>query len=298
MTSTGPPLTVRTLVGHRWSKVGRFALQKLREAVGEPLRLVVHTDGTLTPALREDYEAWAGPIVWEEGPATEAAVAEALRGHPRCAAYRARHPLARKLFDIILRADEEEVVYMDSDVRWLRRCGGWLREPLPSGVAGRFSSQPSGDEGLAALPRDLAPWGKLSLGARLNTGLLRVRRSLLDLDRVEAMLAILEQRPRAHRREFWLEQTLWAGLSMTAPCQRWDFGAITIPPNDQTLSVPEAGVSAVHCVGPVRLAFWRYKQWPLGEELRPAVEPVKPVSAWSLLASDLRRRPVGAPAED
>lgn len=298
MTPAASPLVIRTLAGSRWSKVGRFAMKRLREAVGDPVRLVVHTDGTVTAEQRADWEAWAGPLEWIDGPVVEDAMGVALRDHPRCAAFRARHPLARKLFDVIVLAEdgEAEVVYVDTDVQWLRHCGKWLRQPLPPGVDGRFSSQPVGDEAVAAWPLDLRPLGSLRLAARINTGVFRVRRGVLDLDRIEAALAVLERRRRAVRREFWLEQTLWAVLAGAARTERWAFDAITIPPADDRLAVPESGVSAIHCVGPVRLAFWRYKHHRLGDELSPAIEPARILRPGALLLSDLRRIGQKAPA--
>ncbi len=190
--STEPVREMRTLICKRDLEMGRACLSSLLEACREPIRLIVHEDGTLSKAdfdvLRE---ALPGAVLVRRNEAA-ARLEEQLRDRPGCRAYRARHPLSNKLLDIPLLAfeaeDARELHYIDSDILFFRHCTG-LFAPGETPV---FLQED--DQGYSGPLLSLLGCSRRAVPSGCNTGLFRLPRVRYDLDFIEWFLG---------RRELW-----------------------------------------------------------------------------------------------
>ena len=137
---------VRTLIGHNQVEVGLRCLPSLIHFSSEPVKLLLHDDGTLTD---DDCEALIASLSGAEilsRDEADATVVPLLKRHPKCLAYRQRQPLALKLIDMPL-IQSEELAYCDSDVLFQTAYGAVLHAgaedsgDLHAGYSGRvFSS--------------------------------------------------------------------------------------------------------------------------------------------------------------
>lgn len=237
-------LPVSTLLCHRDVPLGLRCLRSLAYASDRPVVFQIHDDGSLTA---EDRTLLTDPaasgisahIVPREQ--VDPVIAEMLARFPHCAALRKRQAYGLKLFDIPHFSPEPIVRYVDSDVLFLRA------------TAGLFELTPQQD---CVFMQDhqnayaMRPWHlldrRLSLPQRVNSGLFALRRSMMDLERIEWLLA--KDLPVFHKLP-WFEQTCWAWLATKQRGFVWD---------DAHISVVHAGTAfddnlvAAHFVSPSR----------------------------------------------
>ena len=236
------PLLVSTLLGHAHVEMGLACLGSLLAFSAEPLRLRVHDDGSLSA---EDLDRLAAglqePEVIPRATANER-MADLLAHRPVSLAFRRENPLALKLLDVPLLADAEGLAYCDSDVLFLRPFSGLYAWPGPEVGAVAMADDQSA--------YSLRSWHlllerRLRLPCRVNTGIVRVRSPLYDLDQVEWVLG----RPEYRRTPVWVEQTCWALLAGTTECRLLDPRQVLIP---RPGAEPPSGAVALHFVSPVR----------------------------------------------
>jgi hypothetical protein len=134
------------------------------------------------------------------------------------------------------------VFYCDSDVLFLAPCRG-LFSQLDS-VSAVFMRDVQNAYSVRSWHLLREP--RLRLAARVNTGIIHARRSLLDLDLLEWFFS----RPEYHATPVWLEQTAWALLVGRRKWRQFDQRQIAIPRSSQTLRARET--VALHFVGPKR----------------------------------------------
>src|SRR5262245_4799938 len=240
------PRTVRTLLGEKTLAVSLACLPTLVRYSVDPVRLVIHEDGTLSPAGRgalRDALPGAEFVTREEA---DARVDPLLAKHPRCREARAGSPLFLKLFDIAL-LETDELAYCDSDVLFLRPFTGVF-----GAADSRFRSCFMADvkHAYAVRPWYLWPLGRLRLAGRVNTGLVRAARGVFDLDLTEWVLGRLADRPVWSRRWYWAEQTCWAVLAGRAACGLWDRRRVILASPDMGEYSPDT--VAVHFVSTYR----------------------------------------------
>lgn len=209
--------TVRTLIGHKQVEVGLRCLGSLLRFSAEPTSLIIHDDGTLTV---EDHETLfsdlPGSTIISRAEA-DAIVQPQLRQYPECRAYRERHPLALKLLDIPLLA-QEELAYCDSDILFLKRFTGMF-EWAGDDASAIFMRD--AQEAYSLRPWHISPFGKIRVPGHINSGLIFYRTSKFDLDFVEWFLARPELAGVFSKRPHWIEQTCWATLGWRAGCRVW-----------------------------------------------------------------------------
>ncbi len=239
--SQATPRTIHVLLCHRDLEMARVCLGSLPQLSEEPVRFVVHDDGSLTTAGLDllDREL---PIekVWRRAESDDV-MNRVLAPYPALLAFRRSNPLALKVLDLLALGEEEAVFYCDSDVLFV------------APFRGLFSQL---GEACAVFMRDLQnaysvrSWHllrepRLRLTARVNTGIIHARRSLLDLDLLEWFFS---------RREYqatpvWAEQTAWALLAGRTICRHFAPRQISIPRRALDL---EGASLAFHFVGPSR----------------------------------------------
>jgi hypothetical protein len=239
---TPAPRRVSTLLGHAQVAMAMTCLSSLLRYSAEPLRLRLHDDGTLTPEDRERLvDSLTGAEKPEFLPRAEAdeRLGEILAGYPALCGFRERNPLALKLVDVALLADED-LAYCDSDVLFLRPFRGLFR--LPPGTEALFMRDRQ--EAYSVRSWHLPVYGVPRLASRLNTGLVVFKAGAFDLDLADWFFA----RPQLQRTPVWAEQTCWALLAGQVDCRLFDAARIVIP-TDQIVRQEQV---ALHFVSSVR----------------------------------------------
>lgn len=183
-----------------WSLASYFHFTNL----GWPV--VIHDDGTLPEegkaALSEMFEGCR--II--SRPEADAAMDKALRPFPWCADYRAKHPLAMKIFDVPQFEESERFIVLDSDVLFFQRPEEiitWATSPCARDCW--FNEDVK--EGSLITAAEAREELNVKLWSRVNSGLCLMYKPVIDLDfcdRALATTSILQG-------HIWrVEQTLFA----------------------------------------------------------------------------------------
>lgn len=289
------PVPVRTLLGAKGFETSRLCLRSLVEYSADPVRLVVHDDGTLTDKHRDQLREISPRAEFVDRAAADEAVGERLARHPRCQAFRRSEVLALKLFDVALLAGIP-LAYCDSDVLFLRRYVGLfvardIERPVFMADVGHA---------YAVRPWRLWPVGRVRLAGRLNTGIVLAPAGYMDLDFLEWLLGTLEADPVFARRRYWTEQTCWAGLAARSGANLLDPRRVVVATG--SMAGYSADAVAIHFVATHRnrLAEYVPRQRPTDEQpARVAVSPARRTGPVGMLWTDLRRRlsPPRGPAD-
>jgi hypothetical protein len=179
----------------------------------EAIHLTAHDDGTLTPKEVEILNQRIPLIQFVERRFADEWADSFLNSWPNCQRLRRHHVLAPKLFDIFMFDEENEITFCDSDVLFFRPFHG-LQTCL-------------GDSD-AVFMRDIVnqlayrSWDifrhRIQLVSHLNSGLFSVRRSILDLDKLEWLLQFEYPALLKH----FAEQTAWAVICSTRKTSFWN----------------------------------------------------------------------------
>jgi len=236
-------LTIKTLCGSGSVPLARRCLASLVRASALPLELVIHDDGTLSPAEMELLMEITPNARFFHRLESDTYVTRELAAYPYCAAFRRNNPLALKLFDLLWSCGDDKVLFIDTDVLFLRRFSLSL-ETIPSSVEAVFMRDHQSAYSLR--PQDLLQMS-LPIAAKVNTGFFFFRKSLVNLDLLERFLS--------HRitsrglLPMWLEQTCWAILAGQRCSHYW---------NPKEFIIPREGLKrsdhpiAAHFVSPIR----------------------------------------------
>ncbi|MFO0810556.1 MAG: hypothetical protein U0746_18165 [Gemmataceae bacterium] len=163
---TSDPAPVRTLLGAKGFDASLTCLGSLIEYSADPVRLVVHDDGTLTDECRQRVREIDARAEFVDRAAADAQVLGLLAKYPRCSAFRRTEIMALKLFDIALLAGGP-VAYCDSDFLFLRPYTGLFATPAPDKPV--FMTDVG--HAYAVRPWHLWPAGRRRLIGRLNAGI-------------------------------------------------------------------------------------------------------------------------------
>lgn len=223
--------------------------------------LVVHDDGTLPAQARSTLRQLFPALEIIARAEANAAMSLQLAQFPRCAAYRAAHPLALKLLDCALLSQTDRLILLDSDILFFQRpteVMQWVREERE----GCFFN-PDFQNAYCLSPEEAQSRLGTPLWPRVNTGLSLFVREAVDLAFCERCLgdeALLDPESIA-----WREQTL---LALCA--SRWGQGGLLSERYEVTFN-PRMAEDAVtrHYVGAMR-------RWFLSEgvrRLRPILLP-------------------------
>lgn len=146
----------------------------------------VYEDGTLSGAQREILTSFLPSMRLISPRDLDDAMQAALGDKPACSDYRARHPLAKKIFDIPVLAGDSRFILIDTDVLFFREPSDLLRWADSGNGETWFNSdfaEPS-PISLDILEKQIGvrPWGKV------NSGLCLLPPKVVDLDFCEGCL--------------------------------------------------------------------------------------------------------------
>jgi hypothetical protein len=254
--------TVHCLLGHKHVGTALACLGSMLHHTRDPLAVLLHDDGSLTPA---DVDALTAALPGTSvilRPQADPVVAELLRKYPACAKWRADSNFALKVFDCVAFHAGGDFFEIDSDILFFRPFSNLFRLPpdadalLLTDVEHNYSVR---SWNLLASPR-------LRLGRRVNVGLIGMRPQFIDLDRIEWFLSV----PRHRTKFYFLEQTIWSMLAMT--CRARLISPRHIPIFTPGLAVDDHLVAA-HFVAMHRDHLSRYT--PLAREARDPLSHVQ-----------------------
>jgi hypothetical protein len=239
------PMLVHTLIceQHLW-----FAVPCLRSLIAcsqDPIRLVIHDDGSLTPASVDQLTGAFPDAILVLRSSADAELAEALARFPHIAQARIHLPHVLKLMDTTMTHPEPIVRYVDTDVLFQKSFRGLFPASEPS-VPGAFMMDRSNS--FAAHPGDFWPLGPLRLPRQLNSGLFWIQRDCLDYERMEYLFKRWGPK-RIRRYHGWFEQTVWADQAWRAHCSMFDPAQLGTANQDSSLNSRLIGV---HYITPAR----------------------------------------------
>jgi hypothetical protein len=235
---------ILTCESHLWFAVP--CMRSLLTFCQDPIRLVIHDDGTLTQASVELLTTAFPDSILIPRRSADAEMADALAHFPHMAEARIQLPVLLKLIDVSLTHGESALVrYVDTDVLFQRRFRGLfpVSDPPTSG-AFLMDSRNS----YAAHPLDIWPLGPLRLPRHLNAGLFWIRRDRVDHERMEYLFKRWGPR-RIRKYQDWFEQTVWADQAWRAHCSMFD------PAQIRTATLadgPRSQLTGIHFVTPTR----------------------------------------------
>lgn len=246
---------------HLWFAIP--CLKSLLACSEEPVRLVIHDDGSLTEESLARFGAAFPDAVLLRRRAADEQLAEALGRFPNMAQARGHLPHVLKLFDTTMTHPEPIVCYADTDVLFQKRFRGLFPESRQAAglVEASDSTQAAGAAKLtagafmmdhansfAAHPGDFWPFGPLRVPQQLNSGLFWVRRDLIDYDRMEYLFKRWGP-ARIKKYHGWFEQTVWADHAWRTRCSLFDPGQFGTASTDADR---DGRLVGVHYVTPSR----------------------------------------------
>jgi hypothetical protein len=199
-------MLVHTLICHRDLAMAAHNLLTLKRNSTNPVRFLLHDDGTLTEADADCLRVRLGEvdILWRRE--ADQMAGKFLAAHPKCLAFRRSNVFGLKLFDITFNG-EPQIAYCDADVVFFRPFEELFQ--IPDQWSAVFMRDIY--SGVACSPQDLWSNPKLLFPKRANAGLMCIRSGLLDLEFVEWLLGLelLHFRTAAS----WIEQMCWGALA-------------------------------------------------------------------------------------
>jgi hypothetical protein len=249
----------------------------------DPIEIVIHEDGSLTPADRERLARELPGSRVVDRRVADAMMRERLARHPAAAKFRAGSVWGLKLLDVAL-LEGGDCFYVDGDIRFFRPFRGlFCREAVAGGSV--FLR----DTVWAAY--SVRPWHLLDKrGLRvcdaINTGLTLIDRAAYDLDFVDWFL----QQPDWRVIDAWTEPTCWAALALRGRGR-------AVHPDDVTNLYPSARVTAAtvgaHFLSAHRRFFTAELAQPLLHTAPPVtvrLEPLGRLGPFGLGFSQLKRK--------
>ena len=198
-----------------------FAVPCLRSLLAlshDPIKLVIHDDGSLTQKSFELLAAAFPDAILVSRVSADAEMAEALARFPEMAQARSHLPHVIKLWDVALIQPESIVRYVDTDVLFQRRFRRLFPGPGESG-SGAFMMDSGNSFG--AHPGDFWPVGPLRVARCLNSGLFWIQRNRIDYERMEYLFKRWGPQ-RIRKYHGWFEQTVWADQAWRSRCSMYD----------------------------------------------------------------------------
>jgi hypothetical protein len=232
-----------------------FSITCLRTLIDKseiPLRLIVHSDGSLGPdheaAIREGVAADVGFVHPEEA---NDVVLPHLAKRPALRAFRDRDVMVKKLVDVTLMERGPRMMYCDSDIIFFRKYAGLF------GVAQENEAMFMHDvRSCYAFGWNPAARRLFAIPERLNAGLIDYPTRAFDLDLVEHIL-----QTRTFTNKLWEEQTIWAVLASRLKSFYPAEVIVPVPRSDPRDSL------AWHLVTPLR------EVWSLSELIKRTADP-------------------------
>ncbi len=241
------PVAVHVFTGREQFRLARWMLASWFAWTGRNWEVVLHDDGTLDRSETACYlQAFTKSRLVERAEADDR-MATALAPFPLCRQYRVRHPLARKIFDVPVFAEQERIILLDADVLFFSKPAEMLRW-VDEGSEGCWFNQDVQEASLVDPKEAEAEW-KIKLWPKVNSGICLIYRNAIDLAFCEECLA---HTPMLQDNLWRVEQTLFALCA-----SRYGRGGLL--PAEYEVSLAwnaRPGAAARHYVGAVRDRFY------------------------------------------
>lgn len=247
-------LRVHTMLGHRHLDLAVRCLGSLVKFAQEPVRLILHEDGSVTEADQERFIARLPGARFILKKDADGPMNEFMARYPACRRLRDRLIFGLKIFDIQVLETNENLAYMDSDILFLRPFKDLFKMPPDPKAAGVFMRDPR--QAYCLTPLQLLMTPGLRLADRLNGGLLYFRRAEFDWDRVEWFVSHDEFRINA----FWKEQTAWSVLAAETGCWMWSESQVRVISVEKDLEGDDLAVA--HFVSSSRFLIEKAPEYP------------------------------------
>jgi hypothetical protein len=206
---------VHTLIGHRNVPVALRCLPSLPAYSVNPIRLIIHDDGTLTQVDFELLLAALPGCSFITRTEADERVQPALARFPASLRFRQQNPFALKLLDLYYCDQREEISYCDSDVLFFHPFRDLFF--LPSPEVGTLTMHDN-RESYSLRSWQLARHRRIRLASRVNAGMLVLRRASYDPELVEWFLSLRDLNVHPQ----WKEQTCWSMLAYHSGAWQWN----------------------------------------------------------------------------
>lgn len=232
-------LRVHTLIGHKHVDLAITCIGSLLRYSANPLSIIIHEDGSLTPEDRERLDRdLQQPLIINRQDA-DARMAEILRPWPALSRFRRENFWAMKILDVCLLTDDPLIAYCDCDVLFLKPFSDLYS--IPPGAGGIMMQDAQSAYSIRSWHLLRSP--SLRLAKDANAGLLCLHRKSIDLPLLESFIA----KPFSSTKKYFTEQTCWAILAHAYNFQLYDAHQVAFP----SVPVPPEAV-AFHVVGGCR----------------------------------------------
>lgn len=249
------PVEVHVLCGEEQAVLAAWMLASFHHYTGRNWRVVLHDDGSLSPATAAALRRLSAGITIVSRTEADAALGSILSLYSACADYRRRHPLAQKIFDVPALAQGTRIIILDTDVLFFTAPTAilaWLDDATADSCW--FNEDVAESANLS--PDEARTQFGCTLWSRVNSGLCLVPRAAIDLNLCERAL----RDTSITRGHVWrIEQTLFALCASL-------YGRGGMLPKVYEVSLGRwmsADTVARHYVGAVRQHFWGEGVWRL-----------------------------------
>ena len=276
--------SLRTLLCHRDVGLAIHCLDTVMRLSADPVQLVIHEDGSLTPEDREKLAtALPGSRILDRQVADEL-MAERLSAYPNARAFREGSVWGLKLLDVVL-AEPGLCFYLDSDIRFFLPFRGLFADAATRGRC--VFLRDTVWQAYSIRPWHLLDQRGLRVASGINTGLTLCDPQVFDLGFVDWFLGQLDWRVIPA----WTEPTCWAALALRADGQ-------AIDPEQVTNLYPSAKVTeqslGAHFLSAYRSQWQALLDQPVRHTISRATDvrfqTLRPLTAASLALNQLKRK--------
>ncbi|HVS70142.1 MAG TPA: hypothetical protein VHQ47_02690 [Phycisphaerae bacterium] len=221
-------LNVHTCVGHAHVDLTITCIGSLLRFSADPLSIIIHEDGSLTPEDRARLDAALHHPRIIDRKTADAQMHELLRPFPNLQRFRAANFFAIKILDVSLLTSDPLIAYCDCDILFLKPFKNLYH--IPPGAGG--IAMHDFESAYSIRSWHLLTHPSLRLAKDLNAGLLCLHRSSLDLPLLESFVS----QPCSSTKKYFTEQTSWALLAHAKKFHLYhprqvSFPAIPAPPD-------------------------------------------------------------------
>ena len=276
--------SLRTLLCHRDVGLAIHCLDSVMRLSADPVQLVIHDDGSLTPEDREKLaKALPGSRILDRQVADDI-MAERLSAYPNARAFREGSVWGLKLLDVVL-AEPGLCFYLDSDIRFFLPFRGLFADAATRGRC--VFLRDTVWQAYSIRPWHLLDQRGLRVASGINTGLTLCDPQVFDLGFVDWFLGQLDWRVIPA----WTEPTCWAALALRADGQ-------AIDPKQVTNLYPSAKVTeqslGAHFLSAYRSQWQALLDQPVRHTISRATDvrfqTLRPLTAASLALNQLKRK--------
>lgn len=212
--------SLRTLLCHRDVDLAIHCLNSAVQLSTDPVQVVIHEDGSLTPADREKLSSGLPGVRILDRHVADELMAERLAAYPNARAFREGSVWGLKLLDVVL-AEPGLCFYLDSDIRFFRPFRGLFVDASTRGRC--VFLRDTVWQAYSIRPWHLLDQRGLRVASGINSGLTLCDPQVFDLSFVDWFLGQLDWRVIPA----WTEPTCWAALALRADGQAVDHQQVT-----------------------------------------------------------------------